>query len=102
MSTRNVPDFWADIVFAGLFGVCIIVTGLYSMKAFKVNPQMFSLPNTLVMVFIQLTLISKSNRVSYRVIISEAGKFKLSNCQRRKLRIRHFQLRRTSLKLGDV
>jgi len=90
MSTRNVPDFWTDIVFAGLFGVCIIVTGLYSVKAFKVNPQMFSLPNTLVMVFIQLTLISKSLRASYKVLISETGKFKLSDCQRRKLCIRHF------------
>ena len=65
MPTRIVANFWTDIVFAGLFALCIVVTALYSMKAFKVNPQMFSLPNTLVMVFIQLTLISKTHHLSY-------------------------------------
>ena len=59
MSTRKVADFWIDIGFAAVFGSCLVVTALYSIKSFKVHPQMISLPNILVVVFIQLTLISK-------------------------------------------
>ncbi len=52
MSTLKVADFWTDIGFALVFGVCFVVTALYSVKAFKVHPQMISLPNILVVVFI--------------------------------------------------
>ena len=56
---RDMRDVSVDSVFAVIFLVCFILTGFYSQKAFKFNPQMVNLPNILVVTFIQLTLLSK-------------------------------------------
>lgn len=59
MTTRSVTNFYIDIGFTVVFTTCFVTTAVLAIKAFKVNPQMVSLPNILVAVFIQLTLLSK-------------------------------------------
>ena len=56
---RDMRDMSVDSVFAVIFLACLCLTGYYSHKAFKFNPQMVNLPNILVVTFIQLTLFSK-------------------------------------------
>ena len=56
---RDMRDVSVDSVFAVIFLACFCLTGYYSHKAFKFNPQMVNLPNILVVTFIQLTLFSK-------------------------------------------
>ena len=50
---------WTDVGFATVFTICFTLISVYAYKAFKLNPQMISLPNILVMALIQITLISK-------------------------------------------
>lgn len=59
-ATRSAENFWTDFGFCTLFTVGLTLTTFYAYKAFKLNPQMVSLPNILVMLLIQLTLLSKS------------------------------------------
>jgi hypothetical protein len=56
---RDMRDVSVDSAFAIIFLACFCLTGFYSHKAFKFNPQMVNLPNILVVTFIQLTLFSK-------------------------------------------
>jgi hypothetical protein len=90
------PDLWTDIGFAAIFALCLVFTGLYAYKAFKVNPQMISLPNMLVVVLIQLTLLSKS-RYLVNQCVSKTSKSYLSHHPRGKLQLRH-----SFRELGDV
>ena len=92
---HSTPFFWTDFGFAAVFAVCFSLTVVYAFKAFKLNPQMISLPNILVMLLIQLTLISKF--VVLTKIISSRRQSILPYEPRR-----DFQLRHSCRELGNA